>query len=328
MATFRKKGNGWEAAIYMRGVRKSRTFPTKTMATHWAADEEKEIMAGRLGQIPNKTFGDLLKRYASDVSPKKKGGSWEVKRINAILRHDISKLMLSDMSKVDFATWRDFRLKEVIGSTVNREMNLLSHALNTAINDWGWIHENPMKGVKRPQESPPRDRIMTDKEIDRLLFALGYDYDADKLESVSSRVGAAMLFAIETAMRASEICKLTWQDVDTENRVAALWETKNGTKRKVPLSSEAVRIIKQLRNTETESVFDLATSQIDPLFRKARKRTLIDDLHFHDSRHTAITRLAKKLNVLGLARIVGHKDLRNFQIYYNETAEELAKKLD
>jgi integrase len=55
---------------------------------------------------------------------------------------------------------------------------------------------------------------------------------------------------------------------------------------------------------------------------------LIVDLHWHDTRHTAITRLAKKLNVLELARIVGHKDLRNLQIYYNESAEELAKKLD
>lgn len=312
----------------MRGIRKSRTFPTKTMAQHWAAETEKEILAGRNGQVPNKTFSDLLKKYSEEVSPKKKGGEWEIKRINAILRQDISKLMLSDMSRSDFAKWRDLRLKSVSPATVNREMNLISHVLNTAIMDWEWLHENPMKGVKRPPETPPRDRIMTDREIDRLLFALGYDYDAEKLDTVSSRVGAAMLFAIETAMRASEICKLTWQDVDTENRVAVLWETKNGTKRKVPLSSEAVRIIEQLRNTGTESVFDLATSQIDPLFRKARKRTLIADLHWHDTRHTAITRLAKIFNVLELARIVGHKDLRNLQIYFNMTAEDMAKKLD
>lgn len=56
----------------MRGVRKSRTFPTKTMAMHWAAEVEKEILAGKNGQIPNKTFGDLLKKYATEVSPTKK----------------------------------------------------------------------------------------------------------------------------------------------------------------------------------------------------------------------------------------------------------------
>ena len=54
----------------------------------------------------------------------------------------------------------------------------------------------------------------------------------------------------------------------------------------------------------------------------------IVDLHFHDTRHQAITDLAKKLTVLELARMVGHSDLRSLMIYYNETAESLAEKLD
>ncbi len=51
------------------------------------------------------------------------------------------------------------------------------------------------------------------------------------------------------------------------------------------------------------------------------------DLHFHDLRHLAITRLAKKLPILDLARMVGHKDLRMLQIYYNESAEAIAQML-
>ena len=62
-------------------------------------------------------------------------------------------------------------------------------------------------------------------------------------------------------------------------------------------------------------------------FRKARERSCIEGLTFHDSRHAAITRLAKKLNVLDLARMVGHRDLRMVQIYYNESAEDMAVKL-
>ena len=50
-------------------------------------------------------------------------------------------------------------------------------------------------------------------------------------------------------------------------------------------------------------------------------------MHFHDTRHEAITRLAKRLDVLELARVVGHRDPRSLTIYYNETAEQLAKKL-
>lgn len=57
-------------------------------------------------------------------------------------------------------------------------------------------------------------------------------------------------------------------------------------------------------------------------------RALIDDLHFHDTRHEGITRLSRRLPILALARAVGHRDLRMLQIYYNESGEDLAKMLD
>ena len=102
--------------------------------------------------------------------------------------------------------------------------------------------------------------------------------------------------------------------------------TKNGFARDVPLSTEAIRILNQVKE-DTESVFNLTSGQIDSLFRKAKKRALIDDLHFHDSRAEGITRLAQKVDILTLARISGHRDLRMLQIYYRESAEDIAKKL-
>lgn len=326
MATIRRKGNGWEAAINRRGVRKSKTFTTKTRAAHWAAEVEREIIAGKQAVIENKTFGDLLLRYVDEVSSKKRGYPWELRRITALCRDDIAGVMLTDLCQSDFAAWRDRRLGVVSVGTVLREMNLLNHALNISVKEWRWMTENPLSGVKRPQQPQARDRLMSDGEVTRLLFALGYDHEIE-LKTCSSRVGAALIFAIETAMRVSEMTRLTWDRVNLVKRTAQLIETKNGSKRDVPLSSEAARILKQLKS-DSDSVFNLEPSQIDSLFRKAKKMALIEDLHFHDSRHTAITRLAGKLDVLALARMVGHKDLRMLQIYYNESAEDMAKRLD
>ena len=73
--------------------------------------------------------------------------------------------------------------------------------------------------------------------------------------------------------------------------------------------------------------FGISTASLDALFRKARERSCIEGLTFHDRRHAAITRLAKKLNVLDLTRIVGHRDLRMLQVYYNESAKDIAAKL-
>lgn len=94
----------------------------------------------------------------------------------------------------------------------------------------------------------------------------------------------------------------------------------------MPLSAEALRILDQVKQ-ETESVFNLRTDQVDALFRKAKKRDMIDDLHFHDSRHEAITRLTGKLHIMELARVTGHRDLRQLQIYFNTSTEDMAKKL-
>ena len=69
MASFRKTSSGsWEAQVARQGVRKSASFPTKAMAQAWATRIEAEIMAGARGQIPDKTFADLLQRYEEEVA--------------------------------------------------------------------------------------------------------------------------------------------------------------------------------------------------------------------------------------------------------------------
>ena len=76
------------------------------------------------------------------------------------------------------------------------------------------------------------------------------------------------------------------------------------------------------------TIFDVTSKPLDMLFRKANARAGTEDATFHDSRHLAITRLARKLHVLDLARMVGHGDLKQLQVYCNATAEEMAKLLD
>ncbi|MCB1764228.1 MAG: site-specific integrase, partial [Gammaproteobacteria bacterium] len=63
-------------------------------------------------------------------------------------------------------------------------------------------------------------------------------------------------------------------------------------------------------------------------FRKIKNRTQIENLTFHDTRHEAITRLSKKLDVLDLARMVGIRDLKILMVYYNATASEIAERLN
>lgn len=80
-------------------------------------------------------------------------------------------------------------------------------------------------------------------------------------------------------------------------------------------------------NDRPDNPSRLSTASLDALFRKARDKAGVEDLTFHDARHEAITRLAKVFDVLELARIVWHRDLRMLLVYYNPSAEDLSGKL-
>ncbi len=120
---------------------------------------------------------------------------------------------------------------------------------------------------------------------------------------------------------------LLWKDVYLKKRFVRLHETKNGTKRDVALSTKAVKLLKLLHST-SDKVFISNQDSSATIFRRSLKLAGIKYMTFHDSRHEALTQLARKLDVLDLARMVGHRDPRSLIIYYNATAEEIAKRLD
>ena len=339
MASYRKRGVTWRAEVRRKGVSESATFATKAQAVAWAGRVEAAIDAGTYGDKSiGATFGDLLKRYAEEISSGKDGGRWEKIRIRSLTEGSpgafppvppdpLSEVKLADLDERHIAAWRDRRLRSVSGSSVLREWKLLSNACTVAIKEWRWLDRHPMSGMRRPTEAPPRVRRITEEEIERILQCSGYRRD-EAPATATARVGAMFLFAIETAMRAGEVCGLRWQDVDIDRRYCRTQGKTPAARREVPLSSEAIRILQQAALViDSDSVFRVGTASLDALFRKIKARALIEDLHFHDTRHEGITRLSMRLHVLALARAVGHKDLRMLQVYYNESASDLAEKL-
>lgn len=335
MASIAKRDSGWRAQVAILGVRESKTFSTKAEAVSWAAKRETEIREGAATGIQRgKTVDDAFRRYEKEVSAHKKGKDKEAIRLNAIGRMLIDDVPLKEWKLAEvtpevIGKWRDDRLKKVLGSSVNRDLNLLSHVFSTAAREWKWITKSPIPDVRRPRDPPPRDRLYTQDEINRICLALGFEpTQKTPAKKTMHRVAIAFLFACETAMRAGEICGLTAKDI--KGRAAKLPETKNGSSREVPLSKRALELLSLLPSVpDGTPLFDLDARNLDNQFRKGRDRALIKEATFHDSRHYAITRLAKKFpNVLDLARMTGHRDLRKLQIYYNETAEEMAKLLD
>ena len=321
MASIKSHTDGkWRASVFLRGVRKTKVFKVKAQATAWATQTEADILAGKDGQVAKKTFGQLLEEYEIKVCPTHKGARWEKARIGLVLRDDIAKVKLADLDASHVAEWRDRRLASVSPASVRREWNLLSSACNIAVKEWKWIRVNPMTEVKRPPPTKARERMATDDEIERLLFVMG-----DDLSQVGGRLGMAFRLALETGMRAGEIAALRKPEVYADYLTVLDGKTMAAA-RDVPLTTEARRVLAAMPDGDT--LFGLTSSQIDSNFRKYKKLAAVDGLHFHDSRANACTKLAKKLNILALARAIGHRDLKQLQVYYRESASDMAKLLD
>ena len=330
MATYRKRSGGWRAEVCKKGIRESATYPTKAEATAWATQREAEILAGVSSKGgSSSTLKEALEKYKKEVTPTKAGRRWEEIRIEKFIREiPFVGEKISDVGEEVVAEWRDARLKEVDSPSVRREMGLLSAVFEQAKREWRWIARNPLREVKRPPNNRHRDRRISPAEEQTLLDEMGY-IEGQPPQTKTQELAYAFLLAIETAMRQGEILGLTKDRVHLDKRYVALDSTKNGDARSVPLSRRAVDLLRILVDAaKGEEVFTVSSKSADMLFRKARDRTDIVDLRFHDTRHEATTRLARKLDVLDLARMTGHRDPRYLMVYYNATATEVASRLD
>lgn len=324
MASIVRRGRSWRAQVSHAGRRETATFPTKAQALAWAGDREAELRGGAGVLAARKSLADALDRYAREESPKHRGERWEVIRLAKLGRQLPAKKLLAELTRDDIASWRNAALSRLAPASVGRELGLLRAVLNTAVNEWGWLARSPAKGVKKPPPTPARRRRISADEVTRITAALGF-LDDQPTRTVSQRVAIAFLFALESAMRCGEICALT--RAHTHAKHVHLPRTKNADARDVPLSRRARALLELLPEVEEGPLFGLTGRQVDALFRRARSRAQIVDLHFHDSRAEAIWRLSKRLDVLELARMIGHRDPRSLMLYYETTAEELAERL-
>jgi integrase len=338
MATFRKRGDKWQARIQRRGQPDiSKTFLDKRDAERWARAIERELDLGRYvcrNEVERATLGDLLRRYREEVTPTKRGSGPEIEaiRIKAMERDKLAAVVLSALTAKHIADYRDRRLASVTPSTLLRDLQTLSACLNHARREWGMPIANPVADVRRPSPNKARARLLEPEEEARLLDALTRGgRDAQGRFHAGTRnpwIAPLVRLALETAMRRGELLALRWEHVNLTKATAHLPTSKNGDARTVPLSPVAVKVLQGMPRDISGRVFPTTALAVRKAFERAREAAGLEDLHFHDLRHCAATRLAETVsNLIELASITGHRDLKMLARYYHPKAEDLAAKL-
>ena len=323
MASIRSRNNKWQARIIRKGHPIiAKTFLIREDAQKWARSIEIEIDRGTFinTDFAQKTlFKEILQKYLTDEAPKMRGADNQIIRVKKLMKHPIAMVNMAQLSPKHIADYRDERLRVIKPNTIIRELAVLSSIINHARREWGLNISNPVILIKKPSSTPGRNRILNNEELNRLLI---------ELEKISPWYKPLTEFALETAMRRGELLTLLWTNINFDKSVAFLPHTKNGDSRYVPLSNKAVRILRSLPRDIEGRVFPLKEGTVSTLFLRATRRANVEDFHFHDLRHMAITRLASIFtNPLEVATISGHKSLSMLKRYTHLKAEDLVKKL-
>lgn len=322
MATIYKRGNSWFCQIRRRGFPKqNRTFDTKNDALAWAAEVEQRMRSGRFvdtTEAERTTLDEALDRYLREISPAKKGHKQEIYRANTIRRSKLVEFALANIRGTDIAAYRDERLLSVKPATVNNELILLSHVFTVCIKEWGMESlVNPVSKVRRPKLPKGRDRRLRAGEEDKLL---------QNAQSLDLKV--CIILALETGMRRGEIADLLWEHFDSAAQVLHIPDTKNDDARDIPLSTRARDAILLLPRRIDGQLFGFGSENLGDRFKFLTEKLGIEDLHFHDLRHEATSRLFERgLAIEEVAKITGHKTWAMLRRYTHLNATTLAKKL-
>ena len=191
-------------------------------------------------------------------------------------------------------------------ATINRRFAFLRRVLMLAMKD-GQLTRNPVSSVKFFPESN-RVRFFSDDEL-RHLHGL---IDLDDWKVVG--------FALETGLRRSEQFQLKWEHICFESQTLTIPMSKSWKTRHVPLSHEALRILRAMDTLDSSYVFSGIRKPLQPMdsraflrrvFEPAMRKAGITDASWHTLRHTTGSRLRKaNVEILTIKDILGHKDIQ------------------
>lgn len=301
----------WGVDLWDAGKRIRRKVGSKSAAKAVYSRLKTEAREGRLVPREKKRISPTIREIVTErvegfsgrgIKNERHYAAWWItqwgdRRINEITPDDVRKMISRLRTE---GTWSD--------KTINHVMGHLRVALNQAVQS-GKLDKNPMDPVRMLPVPRGRLRFLTEGEEQRLR------------EVMAPSEFRLVRFAILTGLRREEQFSLTWSDIDLQNRVLTIPRSKHGGTRHVPLSDEAIEILRALR-TETRVMSAWCfpsqnpATHIDPqnfyrrVYLPALERAGIKGVTWHTLRHTCASRLVMAgVDIRTVQEILGHKTL-------------------
>ncbi|MEW6570233.1 MAG: tyrosine-type recombinase/integrase [Nitrospirota bacterium] len=322
-----KRGKVWWIRIKYKGklIRRSTGTTSKELAIRIESKVLNEVIEGRWfsNEAKRKTFEELRDRYMKEYSTVHKTPKSSLRDETSFkhLTQFFSGLTLAEITPSKISEYKSLRKAEgAKPATLARELECFRHALNLAIREWEWLDRNPFERVRIEKCNNKIERWMTSEEEQRLLNA-----SLPWLKEI-------ITVALNTGMRQDEILSVKWSQVDFFRRTVTLLETKNKEKRTIPLNQIVLELLKVKSKVTSISGYVFTShngTKIDArnllrAFYSARKKAGLQDVRFHDLRHTFATRLVQAgINIYVVKELLGHKTLTMTMRYAHHYPESL-----
>jgi integrase len=344
MASIRKQKSGhWRAQVRRKGRSLSETFLGYEDAKRWAADAERKIDRGETPSSPRiaklRTFSDLIDLHISDLQAVDKSVGRTKSATLAMLKRELGRKTIAELDRERLIQFGRSRAGAGAGPVT---LSMYLGEIKTVISHAAAVHgvsasaepiDHARVALKRlglVGKSIERDRRPEDEELQRLFDS----FDANDRSTIP--MTRIVKFAIASAMRQEEICRITWDDFNVRTKVVTVRDRKDprqkkGNDQRVPMLAvsgfDAIALIEQQREGRTnrdQRIFPYNSRSVGAAFRRACKDLKIADLHFHDLRHEATSRLFEVgFAIHEVALVTGHKDWKMLKRYTHLKPEAL-----
>ncbi|MGC4243995.1 MAG: site-specific integrase [Herbaspirillum sp.] len=336
MATFQKIGKRWRARIRRKGFpAQSEMFDTKAQAQDWASRQEADMRALKFQDvriITDKTLGSAIDRYVEEQTQAKPLGKNKKAVLSALklaIGHHTMPALTGDVL-IGFVKNR--QAAGAGGVTIAVDLTYLASVIKAAKNIWRWpvnldaVDQAPayMTHIGMSKRSKERTRRPTEIELSNIATWF--------LVKPRQKVPMADLiaFAVDTAMRLSEIINLKWSDLNERDRTIVIRNRKHprakiGNDQEVPLLGRAFDIImRQPKMGKEDRIFPVTEGTVSSLFPRACNALGIENLRFHDLRHEGVSRLFEQgYRIEQVALVSGHRDWKMLARYTQIRAKDL-----
>lgn len=373
MATKRPRGSSWEFVVRRKGVLDKPVYLT------FADEAEGDAYCARLealldrGIVPDElrrqtggivTIADAIDGYQAAHAVKPSDDD-----ILRIQRERVGAVRIASLDYAWVEAWVQKMKREqaLAPSTIRHHVGALARCLDWLARKhperfpgnplrllpkgYASYNEHDAIAVRAVGDDAPedeeRDRRLQPGEEEAIRKILAGEKPEGRQRPLELKERAALVtlfdLALETSMRLSEMYTLSWAQVDFAGRTIYLDKTKNGSKRQVPMTSVALRVLSAYR-PEAERVGLVFPWWDGQQTRLSRRRTtsllsrqfarIFDaagcvDLRFHDLRHEGISRLYERttLESTVIRKMVGHMSSRAHDRYLNLRASTVADRL-